>query len=197
MQTTRAPAARDFGGHRGATHRACCAFGHKRSRTARRSWRIHSLTWPAFRLPRRAFVIVVAQQSESGKFNRGALLSVGFREAHRLGAIASVVFDVDRPVGGLLPALLARRLPAASACAGRRWRVVKYDLAGYADAFLGGVVAFHPDDFARCNGLQRCGAGVSRTTSWLRGRGQGARRARAARRCRPLCDLDELALPAR
>ena len=42
------------------------------------------------------FVVIVAQQSDDGrKFNRGALLNAGFREAQRLG-IASVVFhDVD------------------------------------------------------------------------------------------------------
>ena len=163
------------------------------------------------------FVVIVAQQSDDGrKFNRGALLNAGFREAQRLG-IASVVFhdvdvcearrlgtlasvifhDVDLlPSAGLLRHYCAP--PARGECvhlAGAgAWS--KYDLAGYADAFLGGVAAFQPDDFARCNGFPNdyWGWGLEDDQLRLRAAASGVRVVRPPAGAGRFDDLDELAL---
>ena len=162
------------------------------------------------------FVVIVAQQSDDGrKFNRGALLNAGFREAQRLG-IASVVFhdvdvceatlgtlasvifhDVDLlPSAGLLRHYCAP--PARGECvhlAGAgAWS--KYDLAGYADAFLGGVAAFQPDDFARCNGFpnEYWGWGLEDDQLRLRAAASGVRVVRPPAGAGRFDDLDELAL---
>jgi hypothetical protein len=145
------------------------------------------------------FVVIVAQQShDSRKFNRGALLNAGFCEARRLGTIASVVFhDVDLlPSAGLLRHYCAP--PARGECvhlAGAgAWS--KYDLAGYADAFLGGVTAFHPDDFARCNGFPNdyWGWGLEDDQLRLRAAASGVRVVRPPAGAGRFDDLDELAL---
>ena len=72
----------------------------------------------------------------------------------------------------------------------------KYDLAGYADAFLGGVVAFHPDDFARCNGFPNdyWGWGLEDDQLRLRAAASGVRVVRPPAGAGRFDDLDELAL---
>ena len=145
------------------------------------------------------FVVIVAQQSDDNrKFNRGALLNAGFREAQRLGTLASVIFhDVDLlPSAGLLRHYCAP--PARGECvhlAGAgAWS--KYDLAGYADAFLGGVAAFQPDDFARCNGFPNdyWGWGLEDDQLRLRAAASGVRVVRPPAGAGRFDDLDELAL---
>ena len=72
----------------------------------------------------------------------------------------------------------------------------KYDLAGYADAFLGGVAAFQPDDFARCNGFPNdyWGWGLEDDQLRLRAAASGVRVVRPPAGAGRFDDLDELAL---
>lgn len=106
------------------------------------------------------FVIVVAEQSDDGrKFNRGQLLNIGFDEAQKHTAptpLVSVIFhDVDLlPNDALLPYYVeapTRGRPTHLA-GPATWR--KYaGMGAYEDVFFGGVTAFHPADFASCNGF--------------------------------------------
>eukprot|EP00927_Polykrikos_kofoidii_P032788 TRINITY_DN27819_c0_g1_i1.p1 TRINITY_DN27819_c0_g1~~TRINITY_DN27819_c0_g1_i1.p1 ORF type:complete len:372 (+),score=48.32 TRINITY_DN27819_c0_g1_i1:75-1118(+) len=97
-----------------------------------------------------ALVLVVEQMQDGRRFNRGQLLNVGFRIAQK--ALPSLDFFIMHDVD-LLPSKdmsLSYASPPVAAGAAIHlasvWPKYKYD------TFIGGVLAFRPDDFERVNG---------------------------------------------
>eukprot|EP00929_Paragymnodinium_shiwhaense_P059069 TRINITY_DN29568_c0_g3_i2.p1 TRINITY_DN29568_c0_g3~~TRINITY_DN29568_c0_g3_i2.p1 ORF type:complete len:307 (+),score=57.48 TRINITY_DN29568_c0_g3_i2:158-1078(+) len=96
-----------------------------------------------------AMILIVEQSADGRRFNRGQLLNVGFHLAQQIWPRLSsfVTHDVD-----LLPSLSLRHAyakPPPAGCAvhlASSWEKYQYD------GFLGGVVAFRPEDFEKVNG---------------------------------------------
>jgi len=108
------------------------------------------------------FLIVVAEQSQDGrKFNRGQLLNAGYREARKqavpAGLAAVILHDCDLlPSAELLPWYASppsRGSPCHIATASAWSKYADAYADADADAFFGGVTAFHPLDFEACNGF--------------------------------------------
>lgn len=93
-------------------------------------------------------VIVVEQDDDGRKFNRGALLNFGARFAQRHGASYVVFHDVDLlPLAAIVPYYTA--VPSTGPIhIGKAW-THKYDY----EAFLGGVLSISMDHLRASNGF--------------------------------------------
>eukprot|EP00811_Abedinium_folium_P001050 NODE_10961_length_1317_cov_6.853782.p1 GENE.NODE_10961_length_1317_cov_6.853782~~NODE_10961_length_1317_cov_6.853782.p1 ORF type:complete len:390 (-),score=84.58 NODE_10961_length_1317_cov_6.853782:148-1248(-) len=97
----------------------------------------------------KAVIIVVEQSQDKQKFNRGQLLNIGLRLAKEVlpGLTSFIMHDVD-----LLPSMEMRGVYSTPPPSGRAVHLAsvweKYDYP----TFIGGVLAFQPEDFERVNG---------------------------------------------
>jgi hypothetical protein len=92
--------------------------------------------------------ILIIEQSEDGKkFNRGALLNVGARIAHKMKHEYVIFHDVDLiPLSPIVPYYTA--FPEKPIHIGKAW-----DTKWQGDSFLGGVMSMSIKDIDRSNGF--------------------------------------------
>jgi hypothetical protein len=92
-------------------------------------------------------VLVIEQSDDGRKFNRGALLNIGARYAHKAGATYVIFHDVDLiPLAPIVPYYTA--FPEHPIHIGKAWRD-KYDYA----RFMGGTLSISIEDLNASNGF--------------------------------------------
>lgn len=97
---------------------------------------VHWMCSVRHRLPRRTVVIVVEQRDQN-KFNRGALLNAGFIRAEQLGATRVIFHDVDLVPDNDLIDMYVRKWPTPVVHFGCRFN--RYNNT---NSYFGGVVGF-------------------------------------------------------
>lgn len=101
-------------------------------------------------IPGVASTVIIVEQSEDGrKFNRGQLLNVGYRLAREAlpGLTSFITHDVD-----LLPSMDMRPVYAKPPPEGKAVHLASVWGKYTYGTFIGGVLAFRPEDFERVNG---------------------------------------------
>lgn len=92
-------------------------------------------------------VLIIEQSDDGRKFNRGALLNIGARYAHKQGAKYIIFHDVDLlPLAPIVP--YYEVYPSSPIHIGKAW-VDKYDY----ERFFGGVVSISMEDLQKSNGF--------------------------------------------
>lgn len=88
------------------------------------------------------FPVLVVEQFDANKFNRGALLNIGFKKAQKLGANRVILHDCDLIPDDVLLCMYKERWPLPVVHFGARFQ--RYNNR---KSYFGGVHGFHVDYF--------------------------------------------------